>query len=121
MQFAKKICHQLFYSWWASLFRKRGNTRMTIPASDALPYPRFVVTRGRGAGTVLFPHVHEDGTYVVSKTRFEKDYVRTSSLADAIRRVKSEGYSLRMSNPAHATHRAPSLIAPASLKWGDAD
>jgi hypothetical protein len=34
------------------------------------------VSRGPDAGELLFPHLHKDGTYVVSQTRFEDDYVR---------------------------------------------
>ena len=66
---------------------------MNTATLNALPYPRFVVARGRGAGTVLVPHVHDDGMYVVSPSRFEKDYVRTPSLAEAIRYVKEKRQS----------------------------
>lgn len=37
------------------------------------------VSRGTKTGEFLFPHKHEDGTYVVSKTRFEDDYVRVGN------------------------------------------
>lgn len=71
------------------------------------------VARGPGAGTRLFPHRHEDGTYVVSMTRFERDYVRVaneSALLDWLER----GYKLRMSNPTEGAS-APRLISPESI------
>lgn len=72
------------------------------------------VRRGNAIGTTLRPHRHGDGNYVVSLTRFEKDYVRVASefeLADWV----AKGYSVRMSNVTIKNHRAPSLIAPASI------
>jgi len=39
-----------------------------------------VVQRGKTAGTVLVPHLHADDSYVVSLSRFEKDYVRLRSI-----------------------------------------
>jgi hypothetical protein len=71
------------------------------------------VSRGPNAGTLLFPHRHEDGSYVVSRTRFERDYVRVADpgrLLDWLER----GYRLRMSNP-DAGVRQPSLIAPSAI------
>jgi hypothetical protein len=62
----------------------------------------------------LHPHLHSDGLYVVSMTRFEKDYVRVPTLAEACEYVK-KGFSLRMSNPA-AGLRVASLITPSSIK-----
>jgi hypothetical protein len=76
---------------------------------------RYVVRRGRAAGAVLTPHLHEDGHFVVSRTRFEKDYVRVRS-EDALLYWIRDGYSVRMSNPKVASHRSPSLIAPSSLE-----
>ena len=83
-------------------------------SSGQCPVLQYVVKRGKGAGTVLTPHKHEDGMFVVSRTRFESDYIRVSSVNQAVALI-NEGYSVRMSNLASATHRAPSLIAPASL------
>lgn len=68
------------------------------------------VSRGANAGELLFPHQHEDGTYVVSKTRFEDDYVRLACPAEILPWLE-KGYGLRMSNPAKGI-KAPSLIAP---------
>lgn len=71
------------------------------------------VSRGANAGELLFPHQHEDGTYVVSKTRFEDDYVRLSRLVEILPWLE-KGYGLRMSNPAKGI-KAPSLIMPESI------
>lgn len=71
-----------------------------------------VVQRGRNTGKLLFPHRYADGTYVISETRFEKDYKRVYSIAEAVEWVK-RGYRLRMSNPAEKI--SPSLIQPSSI------
>jgi hypothetical protein len=75
----------------------------------------FVVQRGKAANTILYPHLHADGCYVVSPSRFEKDYIRVRSI-DEVEIYLGRGYSLRMSNQDSANHRAPSLIAPGSIK-----
>lgn len=74
-----------------------------------------VVKRGNAIGTVLRPHRHEDGHYVVSMTRFEKDYIRVAN-PDELPLWVDKGYSLRMSNPNVSNHRSPSLISPASIE-----
>lgn len=79
------------------------------------PELHYVVQRGKAAGTVLYPHVHADGCYVVSPSRFEKDYVRVRSI-DEVKEYLSRGYSLRMSNDDDPNHRSPSLISPDSIK-----
>lgn len=76
---------------------------------------QYVVKRGSAVGTVLRPHRHADGTYVVSMTRFERDYIRVASEDDLAEWV-DRGYRVRMSNPDVASHRSPSLIAPASIE-----
>lgn len=73
-----------------------------------------VITRGKNKGKYLYPHRHEDGMYVVSPNRFEKNYIRIASLAD-VPGWLANGYSLRMSNPAEGI-TAPSLIAPVSVR-----
>jgi hypothetical protein len=72
------------------------------------------VKRGKAIGTVLTPHRHSDGMYVVSLTRFEKDYIRVASEAE-LPDWLAKGYRIRMSNPLVDSHRSPSLIAPASI------
>jgi hypothetical protein len=74
-----------------------------------------VSKRGVAAGTLLTPHKHADGCYVASKTRFESDYVRVSSVEELLPLVQ-RGYGVRMSNPDVKVHRAPSLIAPKSIR-----
>jgi hypothetical protein len=71
------------------------------------------VSRGPKAGTLLFPHEHDDGAYVVSMTRFERDYIRVTDPA-ALLGWLEKGFRLRMSNPA-AGVPAPSLIAPRAI------
>jgi hypothetical protein len=72
-----------------------------------------VVTCGKHKGTKLYPHKHEDGMYVVSPTRFERDYIRVPHIKD-VPEWLGKGYRLRMSNSA-AGVRAASLILPASI------
>jgi hypothetical protein len=74
----------------------------------------YLVRRGEEQGTELLPHRHEDGMYVASLTRFERDYIRVGTLRELAILVR-QGFSIRMSNPDSTKHKAPSLIAPASL------
>lgn len=71
------------------------------------------VSRGANVGQILFPHIHEDGTFIVSKTRFEDDYVHLSNPNEILSWLE-KGYGLRMSNPGEGI-KAPSLIAPKSI------
>lgn len=73
-----------------------------------------IVKRGKAIGTILTPHTHGDGSFVVSTTRYEKDYIRVWHEADLPAWI-GKGYKLRMSNPSVKNHRAPSLIIPASI------
>jgi hypothetical protein len=75
----------------------------------------FVVSRGDEPGTILTPHLHDDGKYIASMSRFEKDYVRVESMRE-LGILARHGFSIRMSCPGSAKHRAPSLISPASLQ-----
>lgn len=84
------------------------------PISNAKAELHFVVRRGKAAGVSLYPHVHSDGCYVVSPSRFEKDYIQVRSI-DEVKAYLRRGYSLRMSNENAAGHRAPSLITPSSI------
>ncbi|MGE5563621.1 MAG: hypothetical protein ACM3ZV_10000 [Bacillota bacterium] len=78
----------------------------------AVPLLAFV-SRGPKKGTLLYPHKHEDGAYIVSMTRFERDYIRVPDAADLLGWLE-KGYRLRMSNPA-AGVLAPSLIVPSAI------
>ena len=77
------------------------------------PTITYTVSRGDEKGVILTPHLHEDGKYVASMTRFEEDYVRVETFRELLILLR-HGFSIRMSNPASAKHRAPSLISPAS-------
>lgn len=71
-----------------------------------------VVSRGEHKGSILEPHPYPDGKYVVSKSKFKRDYVYVR--LDQIRsKVLTEGLSLRMSDP--VTHKHPCLISPSSI------
>jgi hypothetical protein len=71
------------------------------------------VSHGARSGELLFPHKHEDGAYVVSKTRFEDDYVRLANETEILPWLE-KGYGLRMSNPDKGI-KAPSLVTPESI------
>jgi len=71
---------------------------------------KYIVTRGKNKGEVGTPHIHEDGQIVVSKTRFEKDYIRVNP-SEPLLEWLQKGYRVRMSAPG----LAPSLINPASI------
>ena len=71
----------------------------------------FVVSRGRFAGTTLRPHIHADGCYVVSPTRFKSDYIRVQA-DELLEGFLEKGLSLRMSAP----DVGPSLISPGSIR-----
>ena len=66
----------------------------------------YVVSRGAEAGVILRPHLHEDGKYVASMTRFEKDYVRVESIRELAILAK-HGFSIRMSCADSTHHQAP--------------
>lgn len=72
----------------------------------------YRVARGKKAGIVYTPHIYADGSYVVSKTRFEDDQIKVTSLRE-IKHYLDRGYSVRMSDP--VTRRSPALITPASI------
>jgi len=77
---------------------------------------RFIVKSGRAPGTVLKPHLYQDGYYRVSTDRHKKNHKRVkdeSELPDWV----AEGYGVRMSNPDVEEHRPPSLISPDSIEF----
>ena len=85
---------------------------MNKPSRGALSLHAFV-SRGPKAGTLLYPHQHKDDTYVVSMTRFEKDYVHLTDL-DGVLDWLEKGFRLRMSNKQGGVP-APSLIEPGAI------
>lgn len=74
-----------------------------------------MVQRGDSVGVTLYPHKFRDGNYVVSKSRFQSDYIRLTNI-DEVQQHIERGYSLRMSNPNSEKHKAPSLISPSSIE-----
>lgn len=74
-----------------------------------------VVKRGKERGVALRPHRYADGTYVGSPSRFERDYIRVSSLEELIGLWK-QGYKIRMGAPNSEQHRSPSLIAASAIE-----
>lgn len=77
-----------------------------------------VVARGANSDVKLFPHKHADGSFVVSMTRFQKDYIWVPRPGD-LPGWLHKGFALRMSNPS-AGVIAPSLISAASVRgWGN--
>lgn len=85
---------------------------MNKPSLGA-PSLHAFVSRGPKAGTLLHPHLHKDGSYVVSMTRFEKDYIHLNDLSEVLNWLE-KGYRLRMSSKAGGVP-APSLIAPEAI------
>jgi hypothetical protein len=71
------------------------------------------VIRGKNAGVVVRPHLHRDGMYVVSKTRFESDYIRVATLREVATHI-ADGYSVRMSNLEEGV-TASSLISSGAI------
>ncbi len=69
------------------------------------------VARGDLKGEIVTPHRHADGTYVISPTRFERDYIRVSTLEEVAAHVR-QGLKCRMSS---SQAKAPRLFAPASI------
>ena len=69
------------------------------------------VSRGPQKGEIVTPRRHEDGTYVVSPTRFEKDYIRVANLEEFASKIR-RGLNGRMSSPAV---KGPRLFSPKSI------
>ena len=71
------------------------------------------VARGPDKGSILYPHRHADGRYVVSPTKFERDYLFVSNADDLLSHLEA-GLKLRMSNPSIGL-TAPRLINPENV------
>jgi hypothetical protein len=69
------------------------------------------VSRGPQKGEIVTPHRHEDGTYVVSPTRFERDYIRVSTLEDFASEIR-KGLKGRMSSQ---SVKGPRLFSQSSI------
>ena len=68
------------------------------------------------AGKPLYPHLHEDGKFVASHTRFKVDYIRVET-EEQLQALVAAGYSARMSNP--TLKAAPSLIINKNITMTD--
>lgn len=77
------------------------------------PHLHAFVSRGPKTGTILYPHKHRNGRYVVSMTRFEKDYIYIDEAGELLIWLE-KGYRLRMSNKGGGV-AAPSLIEPSAV------
>ena len=76
------------------------------------PSITYQVVRGCKKGAVYVPHKHRNGQYVVSKSRFKKDYVYVGSHCEVFEYLK-KGYKVRMSDPVDRS--SPSLVRLESL------
>lgn len=87
-------------------------------SSDITKMPRIYTVRKRGKykGYVLTPHKNKDGHFVVSMTRFSKDYLFVTDESE-LREWINAGYSLRMSNTLFDGTKGPSLISPESINF----
>lgn len=72
----------------------------------------YRVKRGKCIGKVLTPHKYVDGTYVVSKTRFKRDYVHVRSLREVVEHL-DRGFKVRVSDA--ILRGTPSLVVRDSL------
>lgn len=68
--------------------------------------------RGQYKGQFLYPHLHSDGTYVATPSRYSVDYIRVNSIEE-LSALVSAGYGARMSNP--DIRQAPSFISNARI------
>jgi hypothetical protein len=69
--------------------------------------------RGPKTGETLTPHLHRDGKYVVSETRFKEDHIYLDTLEEVASHIEA-GFHVRMSP--EVGKRAASLMSPASIK-----
>ena len=44
----------------------------------------YLVSRGKNRGVKLSPHIHSNGMFVVSPSRFQEDYIYVSTLDDVL-------------------------------------
>lgn len=73
---------------------------------------QYTIKRGENAGIVCEPHKHQNGKHVVSKTRFEADYIYVDTYDEILNHLNL-GYKVRVSSP--EIKSAPSLVNKESL------
>lgn len=54
--------------------------------------------RGTYKNELIYPHLHPDGTYVATNSKYKIDYIKVDSL-DELSTLVRAGYGARMSNP----------------------
>ncbi len=72
----------------------------------------YIPITGNHAGRIFKPHKFKDGLYVVSKTRFIKDYRYVKTYEEIVKYLDS-GYKLRVSDA--VTKNSPCLVRKVSL------
>lgn len=70
------------------------------------------VSRGVHRGEMLYPHRYSNGGYVVSSSKFSRDYHFVYTLSD-VRDAVHRGLSVRMSGD--KVCKSPRLISPISI------
>ncbi len=70
------------------------------------------ISSGPDTGKRLLPHLHKDGFYVASTSRFEIDYVKVKSLEELEALIRA-GYGARLK--ALDSKNAPSIIISANI------
>ena len=73
-----------------------------------------VISSGNDKGKRLLPHLHQDGFYVASISRFEKDYIKVKTLEELEALIRS-GYGARLKAP--DSKNAPSIIIPENIRF----
>ena len=71
-----------------------------------------IVSRGKQKGEVVTPHIHKDGMYVVSPSRFKDDYIRVPTLEAFAAEVR-KGLKGRMSS---SVVKGPRLYSSSSIQ-----
>lgn len=56
----------------------------------------YLVSRGKNRGVKLSPHIHSNGMFVVSPSRFQEDYIYVSTLDDVLEYL-NKGLKVRVS------------------------
>ncbi|MDN3717777.1 hypothetical protein [Vibrio breoganii] len=84
------------------------------PAVERIqPSLTYVTRSGKNQGQIQVPHIHGNGKYVVSKTRFAEDYIYVDTLKEVLAYLQ-RGYKVRMSGKDIKT--PASLVALSSIK-----
>jgi hypothetical protein len=74
-----------------------------------------IVKRGKAHGATLRPHRYADGSYVASRSRYERNYIRVSSLSELIQ-LWQQGFKVRMSATLEDKRLTPTLIAAEAIE-----